>query len=153
MINSSKNEKLFFSGLAGASYTFSFGPTLYLEYLYNGKGYSNEEFKTLTNLIEDATNYNFDITRNLSDLNLGRAINTGMPYIRRHYVFTQIGENDVLGKLNYNLRYFYGLDDSSSQLSALLEWYAADNIEVFAVSLFNFGKQESNFNRLINNQI
>ena len=153
MVNSFENEKLFFSGLLGASYTFSFGPTLYLEYLYNGKGYSNEEFKTYTNLIEDATNYNFDITRNLSDLNLGRAINTGMPYIRRHYIFSQIGENDVWGKLNYNLRYFYGFDDNSSQLSSLIEYNFRDNFEIFTVFLSNFGKQGSDFNRLINNQL
>ena len=153
MINGVLNKKLFITGLVGSSYTFSFGPTLYLEYLYNGKGYSKQEFNLYNQLIASSVNYNFDITRNLSDLNLGRAINTGMQYVRRNYIFSQLGQNDLFGKINYNIRYFYSFDDSSSQFSTLLEWNALDNLEVYTVFLSNLGDQQSDFKRLINSQL
>lgn len=153
MENGDLNEDFILSGLVGGSYTFSFGPTLTLEYFYNGKGYTDEEYTLYNELIEDATNYNFDVRLLLSDLNLGRAINTGMPYIRRHYFFTQFGENDLWGKFSYNLRYFYSLDDNSSQSSALIEYNITDYLELFNVSLINFGNHEKNFSRLVDYQI
>ncbi len=153
MVNGEENKELFFSGLLGASYTFNFGPTLNLEYYYNGKGYDDEDAQRYYNMIASSANFNFDVTRDLSDLNLGRAINTGMPYTRKNYVFSQFGENDVFGELSYNLRYFYSIDDQSSQLSSLIEWNALDNLEVFTVFLSNFGSRQSDFKRLLDYQL
>jgi hypothetical protein len=152
MVNGRENEKMFFTGLVGTSYTFKFGPTLNFEYLYNGKGYDSETFNLYDTLIKDASNYNFDITLDLANLNLGRALNTGMPYLRQHYIFTQLGENDLFGKLSYNLRYFYDLTDNSSQFSSLIEWNILDNLEIFSVFLSNMGKEQTSFNQLINSQ-
>ncbi len=153
MVNGPENDEVFFSGLIGASYTFNFGPTLNLEYYHNSKGYDDDEYDLYHEMIASVTGFNFDITRNLSDLNLGRAINTGMPYTRKNYLFSQLGENDVFGALNYNLRYFYSFDDQSSQISSIIEWNALDNLEIFAVTLFNIGSQQSSYRKLLENTI
>jgi len=153
-VDGDENENTFFSGLLGASYTFSFGPTLYLEYYYNGSGFDNETYDIYNSSISDASNYNFGIIKGLADLNLARSINTGMPYIRKHYLFSQLGENDILkGFLNYNLRYFYSIDDGSSQFSTVIEANILDNLELFNVSLMNFGKEDSSFKNLIKYQL
>ena len=152
MINGEANEQLFLTTLVGASYTFNFGPTLQLEYFFNGKGYSDEEFETFQDMIASSVDYNFDVTRLLSDRNLGRGINTGMPYIRRHYVFSQIGQNDLFDQLNFNVRYFYSFDDNSSQVSSLIEWNVTYNLEIHAILLKNFGGRDTDFNRFLDHQ-
>ncbi len=153
MVNGSENKKYFFSGLLGASYTFSFGPTLNLEYYYNGKGYDDKTFDLYNETIVSGSLSNFDIIFDLSNLNLGRAANTGLPYLRRNYLFSQIGENDLFGELSYNLRYFYSFDDQSSQFSSLIEWNTWDNLELFSVFIANIGAERSSFNNLLNNQL
>ncbi|GAA3648246.1 hypothetical protein [Flavivirga jejuensis] len=153
MVNGDENKNYFFSGLVGASYTFSFGPTLNLEYYYNGKGYDDKTFDLYKETVVAGSLSNFDVIFDLSNLNLGRAANTGMPYLRRNYIFSQIGENDVFGELNYNFRYFYSIDDQSSQFSSLIEWNALDNLEIFSVFIANIGEKTSSFNNLLNNQL
>lgn len=153
MVNGSENEKVFYTALAGISYTFKIGPTLQLEYYFNGKGYSDEEFDLFQEVIASSVNYNFDITRVLSDRNLGRGINTGMPYIRKHYLFSQLGQNDVFDQLNFNFRYFYAFEDSSSQFSSLIEWNVTPSLEIHSIVLKNFGGRDTDFNRFLDHQI
>ncbi len=153
MINGDRNDDLFFSGLLGASYTFNAGPTLNLEYYHNSKGYNDDETELYYQVIASAIDFNFDVTRDLSDRNLGRGINTGMPYIRKNYLFSQLGENDVFGKLNYNLRYFYSFDDKGSQVSGILEWNLLDQLEIFSVGLINIGPEKTDFKRVLKNTL
>ncbi|MCK8522360.1 hypothetical protein M0D21_12310 [Aquimarina sp. D1M17] len=153
MTNGEQNDDFFFSGLIGASYTLKIGPTINLEYYHNSKGYNSDEVDVLNAMITSSVEYNFDVTRDLSDRNLGRAINTGMPYLRKNYMFSQLGENDVFGKLNYNLRYFYSFDDGGSQISGVIEWNLLDQLEIFTVGLVNIGDEKSDFKRLISNNV
>lgn len=153
MVNEGQNEKIFSTALVGASYTFSFGPTLQLEYYFNGKGYTDEAFDLYKQMVASSANFNFDITRVLSNRNLGRGINTGMPYIRRHYLFSQLGQNDLFGQLNLNARYFYSFEDKNSQLSSLIEWNVTDRLEIYCIILKNFGGRDTDFNRLLDHQM
>jgi len=147
------NDQTFFLGLVGASYTFKFGPTIYLEYFFNGAGFDNATYDIYKDLVVDASKYNFEITRDLANLNLARSINTGMPFIRRNYLFGQLGENDILnGHLNYNLRYFYCPDDNSGQFSTLIEFNALNNLEIFNLSMLNIGTNDSSFKRILYSQ-
>jgi hypothetical protein len=152
MVNGSENDKVFASGLVGASYTFKWGPTLQVEYYYNGKGYNQEQFDRFSNQINTAQNYNFDVTRDLADLNLGRSINSGLPFNRQNYVFTQFGQNDLFDKLNVNLRNLYSIDDSVNQISALVEYNIADNLEIYGLGLKSTMPQAIDFTQLINYQ-
>jgi hypothetical protein len=152
MVNGSENDKVFVSGLVGASYTFKWGPTLQVEYYYNGKGYNQEQFDRFSNQINTAQNYNFDVTRDLADLNLGRSINSGLPFNRQNYVFTQFGQNDLFDKLNVNLRNLYSIDDSVNQISALVEYNIADNLEIYGLGLKSTMPQAIDFTQLINYQ-
>ncbi|MEA5460880.1 hypothetical protein VB796_17605 [Arcicella sp. LKC2W] len=153
MVNGEENDKVFISGLIGASYTFNWGPTIQLEYFYHGKGYNQEQFDRLSTQINTAPNYNFDVTRQLSDLNLGRSINSGLPLNRQNYVFTQFGQNDLFDKLNINVRNLYSIDDSVNQLSALVEYNVADNLEIYGLALKSTSPKSIDYTQLINYQL
>ena len=153
MVNGKENEKLFFSSVVGSSYTFKFGPTLSLEYFFNGKGYNKTESNFYFDMITTASNYNFDITYELAKLNNGRAINNGLPFIRQNYIFSQFGQNDFLNQVNYFFRYFYCIDDNATQVSSLIEWDVIDGLEINTVFLFNINSEINGLNRLIKNQI
>lgn len=153
MINGEENDKIFVSGLAGASYTFKWGPTLQVEYYRNGKGYNEEQFERFSTQINTAQNYNFDITRDLADLNLGRSINSGLPLNRQNYVFTQFGQNDLFNKLNINIRNLYSIDDKVNQISALVEYNVTDNLEIYGLGLKSTMPQSIDYTQLINYQV
>jgi len=153
MTNGDRNNILFFSTVAGASYTFEIGPTLSLEYYFNGKGYDQSTSKIYYNMISTSSDYNFDITKQLAILNLGRSINNGLHYLRKNYLLSQFGQNDFLGKINYFFRYAYCFDDNSNQLSSLIEWNINDYLEFHSELLYNIGGINTGFNRLIKNQI
>ncbi|MDZ7896971.1 MAG: hypothetical protein U5N85_02925 [Arcicella sp.] len=153
MVNGSENDKIFVSGLIGSSYTFKWGPTLQLEYYHNGKGYNQEQFERFSTQINTAQNYNFDVTRDLADLNLGRSINSGLPLNRQNYVFTQFGQNDLFDKLNINIRNLYSIDDSVNQISALVEYNVADNLEIYGLGLKSTMPKSVESTQLINYQL
>lgn len=148
MVNGGNNKRLFFTGLLGGSYTFKAGPTLQVNYLYNGKGYNSGQMDMYNRMIKTSSDYNFDITKQLANMNLGRALNTGTLYLRHHYVFSQLGDSDIFGQLDYNIRYLYSFDDRGSQLSSLLEWNLKDNMQAYSVAIANFGKR-TDLNKLL----
>jgi len=152
MVNGAKNKKLFFSGLLGASYTLNVGPTIQLEYFYNGKGYSKQQLEDYYAMIASASSYNFDITKELANLNLGRSIYTGIPYLGNHYLFLQVSDRDLFNKLNYNFRCLLSTDDGSRQLSTLIEYNLFDSVEIFGLGLKNFGGRQTDLNKLIDHQ-
>ena len=152
MISGDENKRLFFTGLAGASFTFRSGPTFQLNYLYNGQGYNKEQFHNYQQMLSSSSDYNFEITRQLSNLNLGRSINTGLLYLRHHYIFGQLSDTDIFGQLNYNFRYLYSPVDRGSQVSSLIEWNLSNNLEVYCVSIANLGKR-SDLRKLVRLQV
>lgn len=154
MVNGLENRKLFIQGLLGMSYTFSFGPTLNFEYYYNSMGYKSEHLNSYWKMIYQSSDYNFDITTELSKKNMGRAINPGMQFIRNNYLLTQFGQNDVFDQLNFFVRYFHCLDDNSQQISALAEWNILDRLELFSTVLVNpLSGKKGDFNRLVSSQL
>ena len=148
MENGNDNEKVFASGLVGATYTLDIGPTISLEYFYNGIGFNKEQYELLNASIVSSSNYNFEVTNDLANLNLARAINPGMTYLRRHYIFAQIGDVDLFERLNYNVRVVFSAEDQSTQLSSLLE-YNLDAFEFYAVLLSNLGGRDTDLNKLV----
>ncbi|MDQ1152382.1 hypothetical protein QE382_004366 [Sphingobacterium zeae] len=154
MVNGEENSHVYVQGLFGMSYTFNFGPTLNLEYYHNGIGYNRSQLDRYWTMIYQASDYNFDISEQLSNRNMGRAINPGMQFIRKNYIFSQFGQNDLFGKLNFFVRYLNCLDDKSQQLSALIEYNLSNRLELFTTVLFNPTRNtKTDFGRLVKNQI
>lgn len=152
MVNGEQNDKTFFTGLAGISYTLNDGPTLTAEYYFNGKGYTRSEADRLNAMVSSAGTYNFDVTRLLSTMNLGRTLNAGMPYTRRHYVFTQLVQNDLFDRVNVGLRNLYSVDDRSNQVSSLIECDLNDTTELYGLFLKNVGPNQADLTRLLRHQ-
>jgi len=153
MENEIENDNWFANTILGASYSFKNGMAFQLEYFYNEKGFTEGQSELIKNIIDEESQYNFDLTKDLTDRNLARIIKPGMAYNRQNYLFSQISQNDIWSQFNYSLRYFHCLDDSSGQITALLEWYPFNNIEIFAVLLKSHGEAKTSFTQLIDNQV
>jgi hypothetical protein len=154
MIDGKENNKYTLQSVVGMSYTFSFGPTISAEYYLNKMGFNKTQLDDFAKMIYYSSDYNFDITKELSKRNMARSLYPGMRFIRDNYIFSQFGQNDVLGKFNYFVRYFNCLDDQSQQFSGMIELNISDKLELYSVLLFNKGEKPfGDFSRIIKNQI
>jgi hypothetical protein len=153
VINGRRNNRIFVSDIIGISYSFTNGPTLYLEYYFNGKGYNKQDIVLQNDIFQTSNEYNFDVTKDLSNRNLGRIINNGMMYDLKNYIFSQLSQNEVFGRLNYSIRYFYSMNDCGNQLSSLIEYDLTNYLQLFSTNLINFGMSKTDFRQLINYQV
>lgn len=115
--------------LAGGAYTVEAGPTLSLEYLYNGEGYNASQ----------ADLFHTIATRALPFIEQGyidRPESEGLGDVpmRRNYLFLQYLQTEVFNKATLILRLTGSLDDGSSVLTAYADYALSDHF-----TLFGFG--------------
>ena len=148
-----RNAELFHAAVAGLSYTTMLGPTISMEYYRNDKGYDQNEAKRYYDMIAGSAAYRFDLLALLGRRNLGRAINVGQPFLRRNYLFFQVGQTDVWSQFDYNVRYIQNLDDGGGQISSVCEWNLANRWQIFLVGLLGGGDSHTEFGRFLNGQL
>ena len=83
--------------LIGGSYTFLAGPTITLEYLYNGAGYTDKEAEQYYGLRDAARNVYEDNTplAGLARMAFGQTVDPGTRFLRRNYAVFQYRQNDI----------------------------------------------------------
>jgi hypothetical protein len=139
--------------LFGASYTFDLGPTLTLEYLYNGPGYVDSQIDSLLDFTSqldriigiippDLINRFFDLS-DFTDL--------GLALFRRHYLNFQYQHPQIWDDLSIGLRYTFNVDDQSSQLIPLVQYDLNDHLQLFLVGTQNFGSKRDEFRFFVEN--
>ncbi len=137
--------------LGGATYTFKIGPTLVMEYLYYGQGYTPEQwrdFAALRSRAKDAFTANNSTTPAAAQV-LSRTVDPGLRFLRRNYLMIQIHQNDIRDLLDTSLRWTQNLDDGSRQVSFTADLYATDRLSLFTVGTLNFGADKSEFTSLL----
>lgn len=123
--------------LAGAAYTFEVGPTVTLEYVFNGEGYHDSE----------ADAY-FDLAHRLgAAVSAGllpppRDLDTSARLLRRHYLFAQYVQTEIFDRLSVTLRWTQNLDDRSALATGFAEYSLSDRWR-----LFGFGAGGTGGNR------
>jgi hypothetical protein len=134
--------------LAGASYSFEFGPTLALEYFYNGTGYTDKQYDRLVDYYkgigEIIKNWSSELLQNLFD-RTDLLIDPTTNQIRKHYLNSQYLHPQLLSDLDISLRYTYNLDDNSSQLIPIAIYNLDDHLQAFVVGTQNFGNKNSEY--------
>jgi hypothetical protein len=137
------------------SYTFTDGPTLILEYVYNDAGYSEQEaadYFTMVNELSETFVGAGSAASAAAGL-LAQARAPGLPLLRRHYLFVQLLRTNIQDQLDITVRYTRNLDDGSSSLIPIAEWDASDYVRLFAQGLINFGDGNGEFRRYLDQQI
>jgi hypothetical protein len=138
-------------GQLGASYTLEIGPTLTVEYTHNSAGYDDDEADRYYALRRSASEtFNAEEPlRSLSRFTLSQTLDPKLRLLRKNYILLQYLQVQIWDALDVVLRYTYNLDDNSSQFNPVIEYFAADNLELFLVGAQNFGSKDSEFGSLV----
>jgi hypothetical protein len=148
------DHSIYTSLLIGGTYTLESGSSLTLEYLYNQMGYNDqqaEDYYQLRQNAHDAYNSNSPIA-GLARQSLGQTIDNNLNFLRQNYLMLQYTNDDVFDLLNVTFRWTQCLDDKSAQFVTLIDYFANDNIRLFASGIFNTGGDESAFGSILDYQ-
>jgi len=140
--------------LAGGSYTLEVGPTLTVEYVYNGTGYSDGEAKAYYQLRQAAADayYLADPIQSLSKLTLSQTADPKLRFLRRNYIMFQYNHNDIWDVLNLTFRWTQNIDDSSGQFISIVECFVGDHIQLFSIGSVNSGSEDTEFGTILDYQ-
>jgi len=140
--------------LAGTSYTLASGPTLTIEYLFYGPGYNHNQARQFFSLQDNAAAaiWAGRTYASLGSQELGLSADPGLRFLRRNYLMLQFVQTDIAGTIDLTLRFTDNLDDGSSRLSCIGEWYLGDHTQLFAVTTIDNGSHDSEFGSIIDYQ-
>lgn len=130
--------------LVGGAYTLLAGPTLVLEYVYNGDGLSDGEVNQLRDTLELLSpsldpfigfqprlgNQNFFLESTL---------------FRRHYLMGQYQQLQIWNRLGLFFRYLFNIDDESSLLTSIVTLNVGDRTQLYFVGKKSFGPDDTEF--------
>ena len=145
------SDKLFLTATAGGSYTFLAGPTLNLEFLYNGQGYNNREAREYYQIRSNAAAHYFDASQlsGLSRMTLNETFNTGLPFLRRYYLMSQVQVREIANVLDLYVRYTHGIEEHAGQASTIAEWRITDHASLFNINTVSTGGRDTEFRSVI----
>ena len=141
-------------GLIGGSYTLEMGPTLTIEYIYNGPGYNNRQARDYYRLRDVAADA-FDLTGPIGDLSrltLSQTADPGLRFLRQNYVMVQYSHNDIKDVLNLTFRWTRNLDDGSSQFISMVEYFFGEHTQLFSIGTINSGARDTEFGSILDYQ-
>jgi len=141
--------------LLGGSYTLEWGPTVTMEYLYNGPGYDDEQADAYFGL-RDKAGIAFELDGPISGLGasiLGQTADPRLRFLRQHYIMVQLLENDIRDILNLTLRWNQNIDDGSGQLLFWGEYFLGDHLKLFSFGVVNSGGDDTEFGSILDHQI
>ena len=141
--------------LVGGSYTLEGAGTIYLEYAYNGLGYSSEEadlYYKIRNIAATA----FDIggiPGMLGQYVLLQTANSGLKFLRKNYAMLQYYQGNIKNKLDLTLRWTQNLDDGSAQFLGILSYSLGNHWELFSSGVINAGEGNTEFGSFLDYQV
>ncbi len=123
------DEDVFPHVVLGGSYTLGDGTNIILEYIYNGDGYSEDEWDEIVEFIkynEDA--YRNDFFKDLATSNLAEANNiVQVREMRKHYVFFRISNSSLINNLDGQLVFIVNTADKSFLTFPSVDYKVGDN--------------------------
>jgi hypothetical protein len=137
------------NAVIGGSYTFMAGPTLTVEYFYNGQGYNDEQADLYYDLRKRADEAYTGLLNGLSRMTLGRTVNNGLKFLRRHYAVVQYRQSDIRDVLNLSLSWIQNLDDDSTRILANADYYIGDHIQLFTIGSLDHGGADREFGTIL----
>lgn len=124
--------------LGGLRYQFERGHELRAEYLYNGLGYTREQYL----LALDTFAPNYAGGQALAQRNLARFLSPGLEFRGQHYGYIsgRIGDLGHDDPVTLFLRYFHNFTDQSGVAMSSLEWSATQSLTLLAAISVNRGE-------------
>jgi hypothetical protein len=138
--------------LIGGSYTFLIGSTFTMEYLFNGSGYDDDQAEVYYTLRDKAWENFQGPFGDLSRYTLAQTANTGLRFLRQHYLMLQYSQTDIYDVLNIVFRWTRNLDDDSDQFLSILEYYLGDHIQLFSIGSISNGRKDTEYDTFFKSQ-
>ncbi len=146
--------RLFTTATAGGAYTFLSGSTLSVEYLYNEPGYNGANAAEYYRLRQNASDHFFDAgpLSGLSTMTLAESLNTGLSFLRKHYLMGQYQVREIKNVLDVIIRYTHSLDEHAGQASSIIEWQVSNRIQFFNINTIAVDHgRDTEFNSILDN--
>lgn len=148
------SSRLFFTTVAGGSYTTLSGSTMTLEFLYNSEGYGDAVARDYYDLRKNASDHYFDNSplSGLSQKTLAESLTTGLPFLRRYYLMAQYQEKEIKNVLDVILRYAYSIEEDAGAATTIVEWKLSDRMSLFNINnISTHNSKNTEYNALIRN--
>jgi hypothetical protein len=140
-------------GVLGAIYTLESGPTITMEYLRNGQGWSDREYGDFRRVTKQAAEGLAGPLSGQSLQQLARAAEPGSELLARNYLLVQYLHPSLADDLDLTLRATRSVEGKSWRLSATLEQRFARRYGVFAQLVTNEGGSNGEFGRYLRRQV
>ncbi len=132
--------------LAGASYTFENGHTLYAEYLRYDHGYSATESSAYFARVANAASV---FPTGNSATVLATALTSASLLLGRDYLYL-VWQTNLMESAGFaRVMFTHNMTDSSDELSGYSEYSVNPHLSVFGLATFNYGGAQHEFARLI----
>lgn len=147
IIDLDNDDKVYPHIVVGGSYTFGDGTNLVCEYIYNGDGYSGNEWDEVAEFIK----YNNDAYRNnvFRDLAMGYLADaTAIVHLRearKNYVFFRLSNSTLVENVDAQLVFMLNADDMSFLTFPSIDYKVGTNTVVGLSSTIFAGENDSEF--------
>jgi hypothetical protein len=151
-----QDSTLYYSLLAGASYTVESGWTWTVEWLTGNEGYSASERRAYdsTGTLAAQALRRQDGSSAAAAQTLGRALAPNLPYLSRHYLFVQLLRTEWYDQGDVALRWSQPLGAGrGGNLSGSLTYYLSNHHQLFVVASHAVGGDRSDSGRLLTSSL
>lgn len=150
--------------LAGGAYTFLYGGTLTLEYLYNGLGYDKDEANLAFSTLQEASDayyrtiykknsrWALKTKEDILDYLSSQPTDPGLRFLRRNYGMLQYHQVNIFNRLAITLRWTQNFDDGSGQFFGLFSYSLGDYWDIFGTVAVPVGNNETEYGSILNYQ-
>lgn len=141
--------------LLGGTYTFEIGPSITLEYVYNSPGFNDQEAQQFFDVANKASSAYFENKDYYDSLinTLDDPPSYNVKLLRKNYIMFQYLHAQIRDVLNVIFRYTFNIDDGSSQLLPIVEYYVGDHAQLFLIGSQTFGSKNSEFKLLVDRSV
>ena len=144
------DDDIYANIVIGGSYTLGDGTNIILEYIYNGLGYSDDEWDTIDAFIKYNENaYRNNFFTGLATSNLAEA-NEIMNFraMRKNYLFTRISNSTHFENVDGQLVFLINIDDGSFLTFPSVDYKLAENMIIGMSASVYAGEEDSEFGLL-----
>lgn len=139
--------------LLGGAYSFEDGTTFGVDLYRHGSGLSDSERETAFSMASLPQPSAPTQTTSRSLQNIQALSSVPLSQLGRHYVMARLQRQNLWDKLNLGLFLVRNLDDKSSQTTFSAEWFATDQLQLFAYLSLTDGEFDTEYGRFIEHQV
>lgn len=139
--------------LLGGSYSLEDGTTFGMDLYRHGSGLTDSEQEAAFSMARLPTLPAFSAENAPHLQNIQALSSVPLSQLGRHYLMLRVQRQNLWDEINLGLLHTRNLDDGSSQTTLTTEWYATDQLQLFAYASLMDGESDTEYGRFIEHQL